>query len=584
MPPELLLRTFLLSIERFPVDRQPCVTAISISHVCGDWRALALSIKSMWTYVPVQLGEHWVRTALARSHPLPVDVDTEVHPVLAKGVADQTHLALLSITLAELARIRHLKLIIRCVRIYPDLQATITEGWIERLRNICSSTAAPALETFDCDVFWAMGAGIAHALFSRVTPQKLRLWKSQDLDISNSMFRGACPRNLREVVLKGGFIPHSSFFFCAPLTTLSLSNTVLGVSVADVINVLSHLPTLQRLRLRDTLWSIPHPHFAPLQDPILFPHLVDFCLDEPDAQDMNIMLGLLSVPFEADYDISFGYSPDDVLNTVHTSITNRLTHTIAGGGRYGALKMTCGHDSYSRSENVTFWPVDTFTPKSGIHHSAPIVPHTAHPASANRSHTRLAGKLNISCIEHLEDRDDPSSLMPIFSILKACFALPGFACNISSLDISDSCDLAPYGFSDCNGHPEAIDLWDTLAIFCPCVSQITVHDLSALSLLQAMGRAFSGQTALPFPSLRALVFRDSDVFAESVIAAVVLPKYQLESFRIVDCVIQRERILLLQGAVPSGVLYWDGYTTVKSRSTGGQRVAPGPGDCWLEDV
>ncbi|KAI0029528.1 hypothetical protein K488DRAFT_56159, partial [Vararia minispora EC-137] len=72
LPSEVLVDIiFDLISSHFP-DPDPCVAAKTLSHVCARWRAIALASKKLWAYIPVQLGEEWVRLALGRSDTYPI--------------------------------------------------------------------------------------------------------------------------------------------------------------------------------------------------------------------------------------------------------------------------------------------------------------------------------------------------------------------------------------------------------------------------------------------------------------------------------------------------------------------------------
>ncbi|KZT00099.1 uncharacterized protein LAESUDRAFT_753350 [Laetiporus sulphureus 93-53] len=99
VPPEILEDIFLQLAQDTRTDSTPPYAWIKVSHVCADWRAIALNCASLWTDVQFVVSSEWLTEVLARSKGLPLTIrlsirgdeyaDTET--VLAAMICQELH-------------------------------------------------------------------------------------------------------------------------------------------------------------------------------------------------------------------------------------------------------------------------------------------------------------------------------------------------------------------------------------------------------------------------------------------------------------------------------------------------------------
>jgi hypothetical protein len=566
-PPELLMQVFLLAMERFPMDRTgpgPCVTAISLSHVCSHWRAVALSVKELWTYVPFQLGDQCIQTALDRSRPFPIDFDTRVHPafVYHNKLPTNKQVDTLLLPLAELARIRHLRLSVPC---WGDSRPSVSDDFVHHLRTIFTSTPVPILESIEIATPDDWLSPVFDTLFSGVPPPRLRQWVSECQELPEAMLGNNPPPSLRELVLEQCRISTPPCIFNVPLTTLKITLGSIGESLDDMIVVLSRLPTLQRLDLYSIYIGDPEIH--PDTPAAELPHLTHFSLYEPSIDTLAIILRMLTIPTNTNFIISVNGTDGDLSNELPTKVYNLLVDQTApmvrGGGRFSTVQIKyddVNNESWPvgdgafvfRMEGAHRLPNDSVDEKWDGGEISSTFPTDSKPPLPEAT----------SVVYGIDDiMVDPGPSAP--PLLRKLITLPCLASSVQTLSIN---------YPNVFRHTE---LWTELSSVFNRVEVINVTSRSAHGLLLAMAANIGPGTAQPtlFPRVhRLLLFKvklnipiaRKIAVSVAMTLATLIPLYNWDTVRIKRCtvpkpVIEALQVLGARAAHPT-LVEWDGGT------------------------
>ncbi|KZV65494.1 hypothetical protein PENSPDRAFT_655706 [Peniophora sp. CONT] len=231
LPPELLANIFKM-LGPHPIPSWPRETSLgepcTLSHVCSDWRAIALSLKTLWTGIPIK-NEFWAGLSLERSRPLPILVFVTLDPQNVDTEENEEVLI---------------------YEMHDGLQKALSEP--HRIR-----TLKVELETND---FGPMGTWLADKLLLFLEAIEVPLLEYLDVNLSfHSMRRDYTtflghlpPPNLCYLSLFGlfqGELP-CLHLLEAPLTTLDLGSGYMWDSIHDAFDALSRLPTLEVLAIR----------------------------------------------------------------------------------------------------------------------------------------------------------------------------------------------------------------------------------------------------------------------------------------------------------------------------------------------
>ncbi|VDC07021.1 unnamed protein product [Peniophora sp. CBMAI 1063] len=140
LPPELLLRIFLMIHQEYhwdPFEKAPPCSAVS--HVCRQWRAVALGTSQLWTRIPLHSAS-WTYQCLARSRDNYVEAVTKF-----LAYDDEAARQLLMLVCSELHRIS--KLLISTSTSYDDCEKLLDE-----LYTALSSKPAPKLRELEISI------------------------------------------------------------------------------------------------------------------------------------------------------------------------------------------------------------------------------------------------------------------------------------------------------------------------------------------------------------------------------------------------------------------------------------------------
>ncbi|KAI0044106.1 hypothetical protein FA95DRAFT_1608835 [Auriscalpium vulgare] len=77
LPPEILTRIFFIRAKMEPIhaeEPQRTLGWITVTHVCGHWRRVALACSSLWTDIRFDLGPEWTQEMFARAKQVPVAI------------------------------------------------------------------------------------------------------------------------------------------------------------------------------------------------------------------------------------------------------------------------------------------------------------------------------------------------------------------------------------------------------------------------------------------------------------------------------------------------------------------------------
>lgn len=232
IPPELLFEIFKALSPPCYLPRWPEDTSLeqprTLSHVCSSWRTIALSLKSLWTSIPI-VNEFWAGLSMERSRPLPISIIVTL---------DGSHLYE-----EESAKVP-------IYNLHDGLQMALSEPY-----RICALQAELATYRFGPTRTW-----LAHKLFvfleTAEVPQLEFLNVNllfHDVHGTHSSFLGRLPpTNLRSLSLCGVYQGelHCPHLITTTLTTLDLGSGVIWDSIEDACVSLSRMPSLEVLAIR----------------------------------------------------------------------------------------------------------------------------------------------------------------------------------------------------------------------------------------------------------------------------------------------------------------------------------------------
>ncbi|TFK69012.1 hypothetical protein BDN72DRAFT_878700 [Pluteus cervinus] len=239
IPNEILSTIFLMSqlnyYRAYKVEMRPL---LALTWVCHNWRTIALSAASLWTYIGKE-NLHWSAECLIRSKQAPLQVSLTFD--------DPSILDIGATILSQIHRFRKLQLNFGDPTESPF-------GAAERFENILTQPA-PMLESFSLAY-----ATVSTPLFSRVFPQ-LRTVHLSWVDIT------------------WGWGPNLLPF--GNLTHLSITIPDRGIPVTNFLEALSPtLPNLENLQLIYVFTSSPSSHntCTALPTPVCIPNIKSFIL------------------------------------------------------------------------------------------------------------------------------------------------------------------------------------------------------------------------------------------------------------------------------------------------------------------
>ncbi|KAI0047465.1 hypothetical protein FA95DRAFT_1606060, partial [Auriscalpium vulgare] len=120
-------------------ERKAGLGWIQVSHVCRDWRAIALERHDLWTHIPFYLGTEWIEEAFSRSHLAPLVIFPRFNRSERKFLREFTdqHAALI---IEHFARIKTLVFVVTTSR---ELE------WHAIFNSPSLSSSAPLLESLE---------------------------------------------------------------------------------------------------------------------------------------------------------------------------------------------------------------------------------------------------------------------------------------------------------------------------------------------------------------------------------------------------------------------------------------------------
>ncbi|KZV71395.1 hypothetical protein PENSPDRAFT_751786 [Peniophora sp. CONT] len=238
LPPEVLLEIFRLFSPTGETTTDPfrfCLPASvddarKLSQVCSSWRAIALSLKRLWTDIPI-LNDYWAGLSLERSRPLPVSIsislDGPQEDLLSRDDVDEP-LALYNLhdgvqrALSEAHRIRALQVLADTFDSGDRLLWLVHKGL-----TFMTARPMPLLEYLDVDLKWHAFPRNLLPFMDRYSPGKLRYLSLYGVHQGNLPCLHLLPK--------------------APLTSLKLGYQTLWESMDEALATLSLLPTLEVL-------------------------------------------------------------------------------------------------------------------------------------------------------------------------------------------------------------------------------------------------------------------------------------------------------------------------------------------------
>ena len=269
LPPEILARVFhFLVVEDPPFTGRQNLGWIRVTHVCQQWRKVALDDSSLWAKIfSIPKNTKWISETLARARNVPLDVAFH-------AVTKSSREALLMIT-PHISNTRQLR-----------FHSMSTRNF-ERVPGIYSCEA-PALEHFELKVD-------DYSLESPNIFRHLRLRR-------NILFKGHSPRlrtfSISQVVIPWSIVPRGQ------LTALKIAGPYEGAELYGdlngLIDLLVNCPSLEILALELCLPS-QLTAFSPGQT-IHLPHLSRLCLCGSTLRIMN-MLNMLKLPSSTTLDL-----------------------------------------------------------------------------------------------------------------------------------------------------------------------------------------------------------------------------------------------------------------------------------------
>ncbi|TFK28910.1 hypothetical protein FA15DRAFT_664543 [Coprinopsis marcescibilis] len=219
LPPEVMRRIFLqCSVQDKIVCFRKQMEWIKITHVCSEWRALAIDHAELWSRIPLRTV-FWARRMLARTKQAPISVE------LASGYVAPACLpemqTIVSTLLAQTSRLRSV-----------DLTATAehTKHYLE-----CFDSTAPELE------FLSIYATPSYSYHSDEGPQVYY----GPVIFPDQFLSGGAPR-LHTILLHNCTLP-------ANISSMSLNLTTLSAEYRHpsptFLNAIGNLQSLRRLNL-----------------------------------------------------------------------------------------------------------------------------------------------------------------------------------------------------------------------------------------------------------------------------------------------------------------------------------------------
>ncbi|KAI0316359.1 hypothetical protein OF83DRAFT_1172969 [Amylostereum chailletii] len=245
--------------------------ALTLSHVCGSWRSALLHSKLTWAYIPLH-NLKWTQIALERARPAPLTFEIRFGEVDHLSNSDAVVLAL-----DDLATVHHFSIFY-----HPTLAPIHRKDDIFRL---LSQPAPPNLKTFNALGITKVDPDALQHLFSGSLPSSLSELSVADAVIPDTWYAHAPPPHLRKVTLARCTLSPFHAVFSASLTHLDISEhtawftqdhyatlfratpRLVSLSLVfsrptrlhpstEVANALSHLPHLESLEMRTTLFNI----------------------------------------------------------------------------------------------------------------------------------------------------------------------------------------------------------------------------------------------------------------------------------------------------------------------------------------
>ncbi|KDQ52215.1 hypothetical protein JAAARDRAFT_485411 [Jaapia argillacea MUCL 33604] len=272
LPPELLVEVFVLCTRGY-CHPSADLDWIKVTHVCHNWRQVALRAAHLWTRLPIG-NERWVIEMLLRSNNAPLVVLCH---------HDHEGFTGLDAALQNLDRVREL--------------STVVPHW-----NAQWSSPAPLLEVLRVTT----GVGPLTSPKSHMT-------------IPRDLFRGTTP-SLRTIHINRCSADWTSPFFCC-LTHLNISEILRASrpTLDEIFKILQRCPELETLFLHQCIhssedWRVP-------SQTIILPRLARVDMNAPSRDCHNL---LHHIDFPPTTSLSLRMKIDDVADT--KPFLSYLTH------------------------------------------------------------------------------------------------------------------------------------------------------------------------------------------------------------------------------------------------------------------
>jgi hypothetical protein len=259
LPPELLARIFRYYAHGEPVGFHG-LGWIAVTHVCQQWRQVALDDSSLWARVSsFALGTKWIAETLVRARNAPLVIDL-------LGTPSPEILAMFP---KHISHIRELRL--------PGLSLFHSPG----VREICGSEA-PELEEFEL--------GLSNA--SPVTFDQIA---------GKTLFQGRTPKlrtlRLAQICIPWSLIPRGQLTRLEIILYRSIPNV--DVSRGDLNQLVDLLMNSPQLEVLAIDYCLPTVHsLVPFGEPIRLPRLSRLCLGGPTPR-VTDLLRRLTIPSSA---------------------------------------------------------------------------------------------------------------------------------------------------------------------------------------------------------------------------------------------------------------------------------------------
>ncbi|KAI0313611.1 hypothetical protein OF83DRAFT_1140590 [Amylostereum chailletii] len=530
LPVELLLNIFSDSISYFP-DDHPCVTSMAISHVCKQWRDVALQSKILWSYIPLENGKKWTQLALDRSRPVPIDVHG-MRNFKSRSSIPKRQIAV-ALATQELARIRVLTL---------DILGTGRNVEMKFMDSLTRSPA-PILENFALDSKECI-FNIPDGLFAGAPLRSLRYLSTQDCNISERIFSAANPPDIRHLTLEDGRVPFSSSLLQCPLTSLVVIGTTIWTTTGEILDTLARLPSLQELKLRHTFVE-PTGHRHP---PVHLPNLRLISLRDTPLRSSTPILRDLSFPLNAHVSLAFQvyYEERENCGLVKSFIQSHYSSDTSSGLYFDKV-VICVQDLSD--------PEDDFD--NGYTFRA-MRTNTRGSEGSDHSPSEL-GDLHISCCASEGIDDEP----PKFAIdlLKTLSRQRVISNSLRTIQIT-----YPFFFVDDGVYTEVFQAT------CDNVVSLEVHGDAAYGIFGAL----AANSPPIFPNLETLSLYHTDVqfssnheeeeeddptvsLQASLHARKTTEARSLRALQIIDCTVKKADVDCLRAALgPATTVEWDG--------------------------